>query len=68
LFKQQTDLQSKLIIARNQALQILINQIKADVKTIAEKQHYDLVLTKTSVAYNADNIDITKQVEALVKE
>ena len=53
---------------KNEEANKLLLQIQKAVKTIAEKEHYDLVLKAEAVFYLEDKVDITNKVLAQVKQ
>lgn len=52
---------------KNEEANKLLLQIQKAVKTIAEKEHYNLVLKAEAVFYLEDKVDITNKVLAQVK-
>ncbi|MBN2689699.1 MAG: OmpH family outer membrane protein [Gammaproteobacteria bacterium] len=63
----QMTFQKQAMSAQKQSMGKIVAKISDAVKAVAVKNHYNLVLTTAGVAYNADNIDITKQVIAKLK-
>ena len=53
--------------AQSTAMQGLLNKIKTAVGDFARKQGYTLIVTKNSVAYAANEVDVTQQVIAAMK-
>lgn len=53
--------------AQSTAMQGLLNKIKTNVSDFAKKQGYTLIVTKRSVAYASNEVDITDQVIATMK-
>ena len=45
-------------------MKTVLDEVTAVVKTIATKNHYDLVVPKNSTIYSKDSYDITAQVSA----
>ena len=49
-------------LAQNQVMGETLKQIDTIVKGIAAKEHYDLILQRSNVAYASDKVDITSEV------
>ena len=64
----QATFQRKLMVAQNQALKDVLDKVKTATKQVAKQDGYDLVFTKSNVAYNCDKVDITQQVIAAMKK
>jgi outer membrane protein len=64
---QQVDFQKKFFMARDEAMQALLNDVKAAVAKVAAKEHFNLVLAKANVAYNDAGLDITDKVSKELK-
>jgi outer membrane protein len=56
---QQVDFQKKFFMARDTAMQSLLDDVKTAVSKVAAREHFNLVLAKTNVAYNDDSLDVT---------
>lgn len=54
--------------AQAKAMQNLLNDIKTIVNSIAQKEHYTVVVEKRSIAYVADGFDITSKVISAMKK
>lgn len=58
----QIDFQKQAMNAQKKAMQSILSDVEAAVKKIAKDQNLNLVLTKASIAYNDDDMDITDKV------
>lgn len=64
----QINFQQQLMAAQRKAMQSILNDVEGAVNSIAKSENLDLVLTKASIAYNDDNMDITNQVVKKLKK
>lgn len=62
LQKKQMQFQQDVMQAQNEALKTFIDNVKNVVKSVASDEKYEIVLTKDTVAYAEDGIDITAKV------
>lgn len=58
----QAALQKEFTTAQNKQIAALLEQIKAVVKNVADKGHYNLILINASVAYSDSSLDVTNEV------
>ncbi|MCK4869912.1 MAG: OmpH family outer membrane protein [Gammaproteobacteria bacterium] len=63
----QVGFQHDLTVAQNGAMKAVLNDIRSAVNKVAAKDHYNLILVKSAVAFNDSNLDITKQVISRLK-
>lgn len=64
LQERQIKFQQSVYTAQDKAMKTVLDEVTAVVKTIATKNHYDLVVPKNSTIYSKDSYDITAQVSA----
>ena len=62
LQKKQMDFQQDVMQAQNEALKTFIDKVKDIVKNVAEDEKYEIVLTKDTIAYVDNGLDITAKV------
>lgn len=60
--QQQAKFEKDFMQARNEKLQGLLSQVKGIVDKIADKEDYDMVLSRSSTPYARDRFDITNSV------
>ncbi len=58
----QINFQEQAMDAQKKAMQSILSDVEAAVKKVAKDQNLNLVLTKASIAYNDDDMDITDKV------
>jgi outer membrane protein len=58
----QIDFQQQAMDAQKKAMQSILSDVEVAVKKVAKDQNLNLVLTKASIAYNDDDMDITDKV------
>jgi outer membrane protein len=64
----QVDFQQKAMAAQRKAMQSILDDVEVAVKKVANAQNLNLVLTKASIAYNDDDMDITDKVVKELKK
>ena len=64
----QINFQQQVMAAQKKAMQSILNDVETAVNSIAKAKDLDLVLTKASIAYNDDSMDITDQVVKKLKK
>lgn len=62
LQKKQMDFQQDVMKAQNEALKTFIDNVKDIVKGVAKDEKIEIVLTKDTIAYVDDSLDITSKV------
>ncbi len=62
LQKKQMEFQQDVMQAQNEALKTFIDNVKDIVKKVAEDEKYEIVLTKDTIAYVDNGLDITAKV------
>lgn len=62
LSAQMNDYRNNLNKVRDEAMNKILAKVKDRVKDVAEKNHFDLVLLRSSVPYSSSSLDVTDQV------
>ena len=65
--EKQASFQHDLMAAQSKAMKSVLNKVQKVVKKIAADQKINLIVTKSSTAYNDPNLDITDQVASVLK-
>jgi outer membrane protein len=64
----QASFQKDLVDAQNKSMQSILKKVEEVIAKISRADHFDLVLTKMSVAYNNPSFDITAKVATEMKK
>lgn len=62
----QGQLREEIMKAQTAALQGFMTEIEGILKTLSEKNNYDVVINKAALAYSKNSLDITKEVVTLL--